>query len=209
MYLIPNGTQNILVFSLSQFLFLFLPSYAIINYLQFLGKIKNPKSIKLNKSHFIVFFLVIISTQLIGYIFINLLDSILPLEILERLNKYYQSIDEMQKMLISFDINNPFLIIFAVSITPAICEEYLFRGYLQRILKENFSTNKAIIITSLLFSAIHINFVSFLGIFLLSWVIGFYKEKTNSLKIPIFIHFLNNFISIILYNSIILFEIDL
>lgn len=207
--LLPNGNENILIFSISQFLFLFLPSYAIINYLQFSGKIKKLNIIKLNKFHFIVFFIAIILTQLTGYLFVYILENTLPIDILEVIEKMYDEIDQAQKKLLSFEFNNPMLVIFAISITPAIFEEFLFRGYLQTILKENFSTNIAILITSLIFTIIHLNFVSFFGIFLLSCVIGFYKEKTNSLKIPILIHFLNNFISIMLYNGFTFFDLEI
>ncbi len=188
---------------------MFLPSYAIINYLHFSGKIKKLNIIKLNKYHFIVFFIAIILTQLAGYLFVYILENTLPLDILEVIEKMYDEIEQAQKKLISFEFNNPMLVIFAISITPAIFEEYLFRGYLQTILKENFSTNIAILITSFIFTIIHLNFVSFFGIFLLSCVIGFYKEKTNSLKIPIFIHFLNNFISIMLYNGFTFFNLEI
>lgn len=208
--LIDSNTDNyLLALALSQYLFLFLPSYIILNYLKYNFNMKFPISVKLHSYHFIVIFLIIILTQLSGNLIFYLTDIIFPQELIDFLEKVSQSLEETYDYLLSFKKNSPLIVIFAIALTPAICEEFLFRGYLQNILKQKYSINKSIIITSLVFSIVHLNPLSFLGIFLLSCAIGFYKEKTNSLKIPILIHFINNFISIVLYNSMILFNIEI
>lgn len=188
---------------------LFLPTYSILYYLKYKNNLVTPKSVKLKSYHFIVIFAIIIFIQLIGNLFVFFSEQILPQEIINILDKLSQDLEENYQLLLSFEKNNPLMVIFTIAITPAICEEWLFRGYLQNVLKQKYSINKSIIITSLCFSLIHLNPLSFLGIFLLSCAIGFYKEKTNSLKIPILIHFTNNLISIVLYNSMILFNIEI
>ena len=86
--------------------------------------------------------------------------------------------------------------VFALAVTPAICEEILFRGYLQRQLERGFGIAGGIIATGLLFGLYHFRLsqaipLAVLGIFLcwLAW-------RTGSLWVPILIHFLNNAVAI-------------
>lgn len=75
---------------------------------------------------------------------------------------------------------------------PALCEEIFFRGFCQTSIKEKLGAWPAIIIVSLLFSAMHFNPWHAPLYFLISLVLGVVYEKTGTLSMPILVHFINN-----------------
>jgi membrane protease YdiL (CAAX protease family) len=82
--------------------------------------------------------------------------------------------------------------LFLLCILPGFCEEILFRGFCQNSLEIKWGTNKAILITGLLFALLHGNpwylpLYFLLGIFL-SWVYAL----SRTLWVPIVCHTLNN-----------------
>ena len=80
-----------------------------------------------------------------------------------------------------------------IAILPAIGEEIMFRGLIQRLLKEWLGNiHIAIFISALLFSAMHMQFYGFLPRMVLGMVFGYLFYWTGSLWIPIFAHFLQN-----------------
>lgn len=87
-----------------------------------------------------------------------------------------------------------------VAIIPAIGEELLFRGALLRLFREmTKSSHLAVIITAFLFSAIHFQFYGFLPRFLLGLILGYSFVFSRNLWAPIFLHFVNNASSVIVY----------
>jgi membrane protease YdiL (CAAX protease family) len=87
--------------------------------------------------------------------------------------------------------------LLTIAIVPAIIEEALFRGGLQQLLvKWSKSPWTGIIITSIIFSAIHISFYGFLSRFMLGMVLGLIFQYTQNLWLNILMHFINNGISV-------------
>ncbi len=85
------------------------------------------------------------------------------------------------------------LLIIAVAIIAPIGEELLFRGFLQQFLEKNWKDiTRAILITSLFFSIIHMNPYWFIQIYVLGVMLGFLSWKTNSIFPPLILHALNN-----------------
>ncbi len=84
------------------------------------------------------------------------------------------------------------------ALIPALCEELLFRGFLQRSLEERLKPLKAIFLTSAIFSVIHFNPINMIPLFIIGVYFGIIAYLTNSLVIPIILHFLNNFFAIII-----------
>ncbi len=80
-----------------------------------------------------------------------------------------------------------------IAILPAIGEELIFRGILQKILN-NLIKNSwlAIGITAFVFSAIHLQFYGFLPRFILGLVYGYLFFWSGSLLLPVMAHFVNN-----------------
>ena len=85
------------------------------------------------------------------------------------------------------------LVLVLVALTPAIGEELMFRGLLQRILAYNgLNKHLAVIVSALVFSAIHMQFQGFLTRFALGLILGYLFVFSGSLWISIIAHFLFN-----------------
>lgn len=82
-----------------------------------------------------------------------------------------------------------FLTIAAI---PAVCEEWIFRGTLQRLLSEKFTIHLAIVLASLVFSFIHFEFSGFLPRILLGIFLGYLYHYTKSLWANVLAHLVNN-----------------
>jgi len=83
--------------------------------------------------------------------------------------------------------------LLVIAIAPAFFEELLFRGALQQLMV-NWTKNAwiGIIITSLLFSAVHFSYYGFLSRTALGIILGFLFYYSKSLWLPIIAHFINN-----------------
>lgn len=85
-----------------------------------------------------------------------------------------------------------------VALLPALGEELVFRGILQRHIAEWFKNEHlAIIVTAFLFSAFHLEFFSFLPRFFLGIVLGYLFVMSRSLWLNMLAHFVNNAIAVI------------
>lgn len=83
--------------------------------------------------------------------------------------------------------------LFIVAVLPAFCEEFFFRGFLQRVLMKWFKdAHLSIFIAAVVFSAFHFDAVNFLPRFLLGAMLGYLFYWTGSLWLPIIAHFLHN-----------------
>lgn len=88
--------------------------------------------------------------------------------------------------------------IFMVALLPAIGEELLFRGVIQRIFT-NMTRNYhwGIWISAILFSALHMQFYGFVPRVFLGAIFGYMLVWSGSMWLPIIGHFLNNAIAVI------------
>ncbi len=105
--------------------------------------------------------------------------------------------DEALKMtLILLKITNAwdFLVnLIMIAVLPAIAEELLFRGALQRIFGKIFKNTHVVIwFVAFIFSAIHVQFFGFLPRFFLGAMFGYLYFWSGSLWYAILGHFLNN-----------------
>lgn len=91
-----------------------------------------------------------------------------------------------------------FFNIFMVAFLPAIGEELLFRGVIQRIFI-NWTKNIhwGIWITAILFSAMHMQFYGFVPRMFLGVLFGYLLVWSGSMWLPIIAHFINNWVAVI------------
>ena len=90
--------------------------------------------------------------------------------------------------------------VLMIGVIAAIGEELIFRGLIQRLLHEMINNvHLAIIITSILFSAFHFQFFSFLPRFILGLILGYLLHYGQSIWYPILAHFVNNVMGVIYY----------
>ena len=115
--------------------------------------------------------------------------------------------DEMDQHLVSTygnilsasSIFEMILIVLVVAVVPGVCEEVFFRGFVQKSFEFSIKPFWAIFITSLAFSLYHFNPYGLLALLILAMYFGFSVYLSNSILIPILLHFLNNLFSIIVY----------
>ena len=80
-----------------------------------------------------------------------------------------------------------------IAFLPAVFEETLFRGGLQNLLSRWFKMPiVAVIITSIIFSAVHGSYLGFLSRFVLGFVLGWVYYRTGNIWLNIIGHFFNN-----------------
>lgn len=88
--------------------------------------------------------------------------------------------------------------LFMIAFLPAIGEELLFRGVLQKIFYTLFkSGHLAIWVTAFIFSALHFQFFGFLPRFILGLIFGYLFYWSGTLWLPVISHFVNNAVSVI------------
>lgn len=80
-----------------------------------------------------------------------------------------------------------------VAVLPALGEEFLFRGILQRLFHEQTKNiHLAIFLTAALFSAFHMQFYGFLPRMFLGVLFGYLLVWSGSMWVPVLAHFVNN-----------------
>ncbi len=84
-----------------------------------------------------------------------------------------------------------YLLIF-ISVIGPICEEIFFRGFIYKFLRSKLGITSGILLTSVIFSFLHLTPVGFIPIFVLSIMLSYIYEKTGSLVAPITAHVLHN-----------------
>ncbi len=94
-----------------------------------------------------------------------------------------------------------FWLVLVVAITPAICEEGFFRGFVQRTL-ERTTRGKSVIIVGVIFGLFHMQPLGLITLALMGVLFGFFYYRSKSLLPAMAAHFTNNFLAIyILYQK--------
>ena len=136
---------------------------------------------------------------IIGYIAILPLFLLIVL-LITRISGYFDYQPPVHLLVnIFFKEDNPFIlggvIVLAVLVAPVI-EEIVFRGFIYSAVKKRTGVTLAIIVTSALFSLLHMSIFSFLPIFFLGIVLVYLYEKTGLLISSITLHVIHNSILI-------------
>lgn len=91
------------------------------------------------------------------------------------------------------------LVIIVVAIVPAICEEVMFRGYIQRSFEFRLKPFWAALITAVFFGIYHFNPYGLFPLIGLGFYFGYAAYMSNSIAVPMSLHFFNNFTAVIFY----------
>lgn len=92
--------------------------------------------------------------------------------------------------------------IFALAVTPAICEEILFRGYLQRQFERAMGPVGAMLGTGVLFGLYHFRLTQAVPLIILGVYMGFLVWRTGSIWVVVAVHLLNNTFAIVASNVV-------
>jgi sodium transport system permease protein len=108
---------------------------------------------------------------------------------------------EIQKVLRADSALQLAWIFFALALTPAICEELLFRGFMLGRFLETGQRGQSLMMTSLLFGLFHRNLPALLPTTLAGIMLAFAVLRTGSLYCAIVIHTLINTWAILVVNT--------
>lgn len=136
-----------------------------------------------------------------NYILVELAQSI---PFMESIKNFFDMLDKLVnesylQLLTAKSAFEYLLVIVAVSVTPAICEEFFFRGFVQKSFEFKQKPATAILLTSVFFGLYHFNPYGLLPLIFIGIYLGYAAYKSNSIAIPVILHFLNNFIAIIAF----------
>lgn len=98
---------------------------------------------------------------------------------------------EMLEHVLSGNVSVP-LALMLVAVTPAICEEVIFRGYFQRNMERSMKPLWAIIITGIAFGAFHMRFGELIPLSLLGIFMAYVVWVSGSIWPAVLAHLLNN-----------------
>lgn len=87
--------------------------------------------------------------------------------------------------------------VIVIGATPAVLEEFMFRGVIQRGY-ERYGKKVSIIFTGILFAFLHLSIVSIPAIILMGILLCYIAYRANSVWVSITYHFINNTIAITL-----------
>jgi len=108
---------------------------------------------------------------------------------------------EIQKLLRADSVLQLIWIFFALALTPAICEELLFRGFILGRFLETGQPGQSLMMSSLLFGLFHRNLPALLPTTLAGVMLAFVVWRTGSLYYAIVMHALVNTWAILVVNT--------
>lgn len=191
-----QSIYSIGMFIIPPFIFAYLASKKIRAYLFLNGKSSLDK-------YLLAAFAIILSLPLI-----NLLADInshlqLP-EFLSGVENWMRNAEEQakvatEKFLIMKNVSDLWINLLMIAVIPALGEELLFRGVIQRIFtKMTNNIHWAIVITAFLFAALHMQFFGLLPRMAMGILFGYLLVWTKNLWVPIIAHLANNGLAVIM-----------
>jgi membrane protease YdiL (CAAX protease family) len=103
------------------------------------------------------------------------------------------NIETLMKMLQMDNFSDLLVNLIIVALLPAIGEELLFRGVIQKELLAHIKNHHlAIVIASVIFSGVHLQIQGFLPKFFIGLILGYAYYWTKSIWYPMILHFFNN-----------------
>lgn len=122
-------------------------------------------------------------------LFLGWLNSFVPVpEVMAEMQ------ESMRQMIANFLKSDHALLIgvFHIGVVPAVCEEILYRGYVQRAFEKSWGITAAILISGAIFGAYHMQISSFLPLATLGVFLAYVTYISNSLIPAMVAHFVNN-----------------
>jgi membrane protease YdiL (CAAX protease family) len=109
-----------------------------------------------------------------------------------------EMMEEMYKGLVTAEsVPELAFVLLVVAFVPAIVEELLFRGVIQRTFERMLSPFRAAIVTGIIFGVFHFNPFALLPLIGLGCYFGVLRMRSNSIILAMTAHFLNNALAVI------------
>ncbi len=187
--------QSIGLFVFPPFILAFLFSNKIFNYLGFSSNI-NLLALLLSGTVMLIALPFINFTAEINQALV-LPDSLSWLEQIMRDSE--QNAEHITKIFLNINSVSGLIInLIMMALIPAIGEELMFRGLIQKSLSKKMNIHIAIFISAFIFSFIHFQFFGFLPRFLMGVFFGYVFYWSGNLWLTIFAHFVNNGSAVVL-----------
>jgi len=90
-------------------------------------------------------------------------------------------------------------IVFVVAVVPAVCEETLFRGLVQKSFEQKLTPRLSIFITAFFFGMYHFNPYGLVALISLGIYFGYAAYISDSIFVSMALHFTNNFMAVMAY----------
>jgi membrane protease YdiL (CAAX protease family) len=115
--------------------------------------------------------------------------------------QWIRDLEEGQMQLIEQILTQDFSLLFAVSmlaLTPAICEEVLFRGFIQRQAERSLGIWGGILFSGIIFGLYHLRLTQAIPLSMLGVFMAWLTWRTRSIWPAVVVHFLNNGLAVVL-----------
>lgn len=191
-----NVTGYRVATGLGQILFILIPTLILVRLVSF-----NPKEyLRLKSTKFLTFIIPLVgmfSLQQMLQVYMIFQERIpLPEQIQSIIDQFKDLIEEIYKVLVaSNSVSELSGVIIIVALIPAVAEEFLFRGLIQRNFEKNLTPLRSAIVTGIIFGAYHMNPFSFVPLAVIGIYLGFLTMRTGSLWVSVGAHFFNNFLA--------------
>jgi membrane protease YdiL (CAAX protease family) len=86
-------------------------------------------------------------------------------------------------------------VVLIVAVVPALSEEFLFRGIVQRSLEEAAGGLRGAVLAGVIFGAFHMNPFSLIPLVALGVFFGYVVYRSQNITLAVTAHFFNNFIA--------------
>ena len=88
--------------------------------------------------------------------------------------------------------------LLVVAVAPAICEEMMFRGFIQSGFRKRYSAVSSIFLVAVIFGAYHTSFIRFIPTALLGACFAVVVNYTDSIFLSMILHFTNNALAVLM-----------
>jgi len=121
-----------------------------------------------------------------------------PEELRKIIDPAKQMIEEMFRILVSSKSAHELLfVVLVVAVTPAIVEEFLFRGLVQSCFERSVSPGRAAFWAGLIFGVFHFNPFAVVPLIALGVFFGMLRYRSQSMILAMTVHFLNNALAVV------------
>jgi len=117
--------------------------------------------------------------------------------IIDQLDKLLES--TYSNLIVAHSFFEGLFIILIVAVVPALCEEVFFRGYVQSSFEHKFKPLMSAFLTAFFFGLYHFNPYGLIPLIALGTYFGFAAYMSDSIFVPMTLHFLNNFLAVTAY----------
>lgn len=114
-------------------------------------------------------------------------------EIVQRVKELFE---QTYRILVSAESIPEFMfVVLIVAVVPALAEEFLFRGIVQRSMEETFGGLRGAVVAGLIFGLFHLNPFSLVPLIALGVFFGYVVFRSQNITLAVAAHFFNNFVA--------------